>query len=320
MDNFSGALQCEEQGGCPTGTITVSVGGCNADGTRNVTLTVNVTGVPPGAVVGQWAYGDGGFSLAQSIPGPGAFTDPGGPHHYTPPGPPNPVQFIWILPANCPPLTAVIPPLQSCPINCPQIVDVTASAPGPCNTNGTRTVQLNATLSGGPAQSYHWDFGDNTDVTIPAAMGPAVAHDYPAPADTTYTAIFTVTGFNGACVDSATETIEVKSCGATPPPPPPTNGEGGGCKGLRWAGVIAAILAALALYICQCVPGAGAAFCYIAAGFALLSAILLGIWFFWCPKPCGAALLIGWQIALGAGIGALYFAPCCPSLWIIGLA
>jgi hypothetical protein len=38
-----------------------------------------------------------------------------------------------------------------------------------------------------------------------------------------------------------------------------------------------------------------------------------------CPKPCGAALLVGWQIALGAGIGALYFANCCPALWAIGI-
>lgn len=319
-DNVSGALQCEEQGLCPAGSISVSVDGCNPDGTRNVTLVANITSVPPGTVVGQFDYGDGGFSQAIVVPGPGAFPDPGAPHHYVPPGPANPVRFIWVLPANCPPLTAVVSGLQTCPINCPQIVSVTASPPGQCNPAGTRTVHLDATLSGGPAQFYHWEYGDGTDDTIPAAMSPAVDHDYPAPSDTTYTAIFTVTGFNGACVDSASVTIDIERCGSTPPPPPPPTDEGGGCMGLRAAGVIAAILAALALYICQCVPLAGAGFCWASLGFAILSAILLGIWFFWCPKPCGAALLIAWQIALGSGIGALYFAPCCPFLWVIGAA
>lgn len=320
-DNVSTSLECEEAGDCPTGTIVVSVDGCNADGTRAVTLAVNVASVPPGPVVGQWDYGDGTFSLATSIPGPGTYQDPGAPHHYAPPGPPDPVRFLWTLPAGCPPLTAVVSGLEPCPIDCPQIVSVTASAPSECNAAGKRTVQLDATLSGGPAQSYHWEFGDGEDVTINAAMfGPAVSHDYPAPADTTYTAIFTATGFNGACVDSASKQVAVPGCGSGPPPPPPptTDDEGGGCKGLRWAGVVAAILATLALYICQCVPGAGSAFCWAALGLAIVSAVLLGIWWIWCPKPCGAGLLIAWQIALGAGIGALYFAPCCPVLWVIG--
>lgn len=318
-DTYAKNLQCE--GNCPTGSIGVSVGDCNPDGTRNVILTANITSVPPGTIVGQFDYGDGTVGPAFSIPGPGAFQDPGAPHHYMPPGPPNPVKFLWVLPANCPPLTTMVSGLQTCPLDCPQIVSATAGSPGPC-VNGTRTVHLDASLSGGPAQSYHWNFGDTNQVTIFPPTPPAVDHPYAAPGTgvSPYTAIFTVTAFNGACVDSAAVNLSVQGCGGGNGGGGDGGGggEGGGCKGLRWAGVIAAILAALALYICQCVPVAGSYFCWIALGLAALSAILLGIWYFWCPKPCGAALLIGWQIALGAGIGALYFAPCCPTLWIIG--
>lgn len=66
-------------------------------------------------------------------------------------------------------------------------------------------------------------------------------------------------------------------------------------------------------------PGAGTAFCWAAAGLAAASAIALLIWAIFCPnKPCKYGLLLSAQIALGAGIGALYFAPCCPWLWAVG--
>jgi hypothetical protein len=324
IGKFGGNLNCE--GTCPTGSISVLVGDCNPDGTRNVTLTAIVTSVPPGAVAGQFDYGDGTFSQAIAIPGPGSYPDPGAPHHYAPPGPPNPVRFLWVLPANCPPLTTTLTGLQPCQIVCPNMaVQLTASAPGACNANGMRTVTLNASVSGGTPQFYHWDFGDGATTTIMAPNPPGPqTHDYAAPGTsvTSYTAVFTVTSLNGACVNTATTTVNIPGCqgggGGGGGGGDGGNGEGFGCKGLRWAGVIAAILAALSLYICLCVPGAGSAFCYAAAALAALSAILLGIWFFFCPKPCGAALLLSWQIALGSGIGALYFAPCCPVLWLIG--
>jgi hypothetical protein len=321
-DSRGGTLQCESN--CPIGTISISVDGCNPDGTRNVTLTANISFVPAGGAVGQWHYGDGTLGLAVAISAPGSYPDPGGAHHYAPPGPANPAQFVWILPATCPPLSVVISGLESCPLDCPE-GQITATPPGDCEPGGTRMVTLNAVISGGTPQFYYWDFGDGTNSgTINASQFPPgpVDHHYPAPgtSPTTYTAVFVVTAFNGLCTKTASLPINIPGCGGEQPPPPPPNGEGGGCKGLRWAGVIAAILAALALYICQCVPMAGVAFCYISLGLAILAAVLLGLWLLFCPKPCGAALLIAWQIALGAGIGALYFAPCCPTLWIIGAA
>src|SRR6478752_4595703 len=47
---FTGVLECQ-QVNCPTGSISVSPGDCNADGTRNVTLTATITGGPTPPVV-----------------------------------------------------------------------------------------------------------------------------------------------------------------------------------------------------------------------------------------------------------------------------
>ena len=86
--------------------------------------------------------------------------------------------MIWIAPRrNAPPThnpkrhtEPGLVPFQTCPVNCPQIVSATAGSPGPC-VNGTRTVHLDASLSGGPAQSYHWNFGDTNQVTLVSADG-----------------------------------------------------------------------------------------------------------------------------------------------------
>lgn len=315
VGTHSGNLQCE--GNCPTGWIEMSVGDCNPDGTRNVTLTAHVTTAPPGTLVGQFAYGDGTFGPAFSFSGTGSYPDPNAPHHYAPPGPPNPVQFLWALPSNCPPLTAVLSGLQPCPVVCPNVtVHITASQPSDCDQMSQRSVTFDALVSGGTPQYYHWNFGDNS-----SGMGPPpFVHLYSANIASTPTATVEVTLFNGACLYMDSVAVNIPACGGPPPPPPPppNGGEGDFCLGLRWSAVILAILATLSLYICVCVPNASVAFCWVALGFAIGSAVLLAIWLLWCPKPCGAALLIGWQIALGAGIGALYFAPCCPILWVIG--
>jgi hypothetical protein len=221
IDTFTGPLQCDA-GDCPVGTVTVAAGACGSDGKRAVTLTANLTAVPPGSVVGQWNYGDGTLGAAFVIPGPGSYTE--GPHPYTPPGPFT-AQLVFVLPAGCPPLTATVSGLQPCAgPPCPQIVSATASAAGVCNADGTRTVSLNATLSGGPAQTYHWEFGTpggasaTIDATLPGAT-PAVSHDYPAPGAGTssYTATFTVTGPDPSCVDTVAVAVDVAGCGGPCP-------------------------------------------------------------------------------------------------------
>jgi hypothetical protein len=65
VDNFSGALQCEEQGLCPAGSISVSVDGCNPDGTRNVTLVAILPAFRPGSWLGNLTM-ETGASAKQS--------------------------------------------------------------------------------------------------------------------------------------------------------------------------------------------------------------------------------------------------------------
>ena len=214
-DTFNGLLQCQEAN-CPTGTLAVSVDGCDANGKRLVTLTATVSAAPPGAQ-GQWDYGDaqpvGMFPVVV-----GQYIDT---HPYTTPGPPNPARFVILQPPGCPPFIAGIPNLASCPINCPGIVTATATA-GACNPDGTRTVHFDATLSGGPPQTYHWDFGHGSPVTIDATIPgatPAVDHAYPAPGTGTvnFTATFTVTGASPACVDTVPVAVAVVGCGGECP-------------------------------------------------------------------------------------------------------
>ena len=217
-DTFDGPLNCEESD-CPTGTIAVAVGGCNADGTRNVTLNANLATIPSGTVVGQWDFGDGTLGAAFVIPAPGAFST--GPHHYAPPGPFT-AMLVYVLPAGCPPLSVTVSGLAPCDVACPAIGLVTASVAGVCNADGTRTVNLNATLTGGTPQTYHWEFGDGAVVTIDATLPgatPAVSHDYPAPGAgvSSYTATFTVTGLVPSCVDTATCAVNVPGCGGACP-------------------------------------------------------------------------------------------------------
>ncbi len=219
-DTFTGVLACQ-QSGCPNGTITVAVGGCDPNGKRAVTLTANVATIPPGTVVGQWDYGDAILGTAFVIPTPGAYTE--GPHPYTPPGPYT-AKLNIVVPTGCPPLTVLVSGLAPCAIDCPHIVTVIASVAGVCNADGTRTVNFNATVTGGPPQTYYWEFGtpDNAsvliDATLPGAT-PATSHNYPAPGTglSPYTATLTVTGLHPSCIDTATRAVDVPGCGGACP-------------------------------------------------------------------------------------------------------
>ena len=99
------------------------------------------------------------------------------------------------------------------------------------------------------------------------------------------------------------------------------DGDGGwdwGCGGLRLGFTLSFILAALTLYVALCVPGAATYWYGVSAAFALAAAVALGVWIALCDQPCGWKTLLAWQVALGSGIGALYFADCCPIMWAIG--
>ena len=213
---FTGPLTCEA-GNCPTGAVAVAVGECNPGGTRNVTLTATLATIPSSPVVGEWDFGDGTTSASFNIMTPGLYSS--GPHPYAPPGPFT-AMLLFVLPVGCPPLSVTVPGLAPCDVVCPEVGLVTSSASGVCNADGTRTVNLNAMVTGGTPQTYHWEYGDNTSETIIASMAtPAVSHDYPAPGtgNVLYTATFTVTGLNPSCVDTATHVVNVPGCGGACP-------------------------------------------------------------------------------------------------------
>lgn len=331
-DTFSGVLNCQ-QGGCPTGTLTVSVDGCNPDGTRSVTLTANVTSAPPGSA-GQFAYGDGNFSIGVPVNGPGSHSTT---YQYLPPGPANPAEFIWIIPSNCPPLTAVVPVLQTCSVVCPNgTVQITASPPGDCNANGTRTVHFDPIVSGVTPQFYHWDFGDGVaQPTNSGSPGP-LDYDFPAPGNTatSYTVVLTVTTSNGACIYTATIMVDVLGCAGPPPPPPPPPDGGSTLCGV--AALVIGVLAALVLgaviigvvaTVCLHLPVPSWYWTVVAAAAGVIALVILTsyilCWFGVCPcfTKCDW-LKIAWIALLAAAVIALYFGGCCMGWWwlvILGL-
>jgi hypothetical protein len=102
---------------------------------------------------------------------------------------------------------------------------------------------------------------------------------------------------------------------------PGNNGGDGGrlCGGLRLIVVVVAILAALASIIGACISGAAATLFIIAVALGIAAGLLGIIWGIFCPKPCGAEMLLAWQFSFGVGFGVLYFILCCPLLWALAV-
>ncbi|MGA9491398.1 MAG: PKD domain-containing protein [Mycobacterium sp.] len=327
---FSGTLQCETATACPTGTIDVTVLGCDPDGSGkvDVELTAVITNGPSSQLIGQFEWGDstgnGGIFFQPMPVYPISYSET---HAYLPSGPYT-AEFVWTDPANCPPFTAVVSGLPNCPIACPPgSVVITADPPGECNANGTRTVTFNASVSGITAQYYQWDFGDgSTPVSFTGSPPPSQTHDFPAPAGgETYTVTLTVTTDNGACIYEHSITVDIAECAGSPtgpgtpkPPKPPSS----------WCGaftyVVAALLGvALALAItiltlnCMGVTVSNwlwyAVIGVLSAAVAAIIAWYISCAISWCPcaKKCDW-LVITWIATLIGGIIAGYLSGCCP--------
>jgi hypothetical protein len=286
--------------------VTVQVEGCAGAGGF---ATVTVTGATSQDIAGcefRWDFGDG--SPEETTPTPTHA------HTYAAPG-----AYSGALLVKCGDCITLTPFTVEVPPCCPVVTGLSATIEGCASADGaTASVTLvAATDPPSAAGAYHWAFGDGIedDTTVPT-----VTHTYATPGDVTAEVTFTPEDADetGCETTTRTEELTIPQCGDNTPPPPID--EGGGCKGLRWATVILTILASLALFVAICVPGAGSAFAYIAAGLAIGAAVLGVIWGIFCPKPCGWGWLLAWQIAMGTGIGALYFAPCCPWLWVVGAA
>jgi hypothetical protein len=280
----SGALQCA--GNCPTGWLEVSPGGCNDDGTRNVTLIAHITSVPTGTIVGQWIFQSGVFGPA--VTPVTAGTNVPISHAYAPPGPGagDPAQFSWVLPANCPPLTAAVSDLQACPIVCPNgNVQVTASQPSNCTSNNTRLVTLQASVTGVTPQNYEWTFPGGTSPQPANGLGspPPITVEYPAATASTPTASCTVRIFNGLCSYMGSTTLNIRACGGGG-----DGGDGGSgfCAALLISAIALLVLGAALIMIGVCfnVPSL-----VIAGGIAaVVGGILFIIWALVCARftPC----------------------------------
>lgn len=312
-DEFQGPLNC---GNCPTAAIDVVVTGaggddvgfaeCNPDGTQHVKLTATISAAAGVAIISYWDFGDGGFS-----PPTGGLVNIGD-HDYAPPGPYT-AHLVFFAPDNCPPASAVVAGLGPC--ECPRVENISVDVDG-CAGEGN---VAQATVSGAPSLptegcSYKWNFGDGSaddDTTIPNNT-----HQYASPG--TYSGAVAL--HCGQCVEVTTFSVEVPGCDGVDEPEKPEEptDESFGCMVLRWLIVIFTVLASISIIIWLCVPGAGGAFGWIAVGLGIAAAIVSILWALACPKPCGWSLLLAWQVGLGIGIGALYFAPCCPWLWWLG--
>ncbi len=175
--------------------------------------------------------------------------------------------------------------------------------------------------------TFYWNFGDGSPV-VPTATPTAPLHQY----TTSGPKAVAVSVVCGDCVVPAGITVEI--------PPCPGNGGGGdgggnggngggggggdggwdwGCWVSRVAIMLLLVLAAVASYIAICVPGAATYWYGISAAFLVSAGIAFAIWKAFCDRPCGWATLLGWQVAIGSGLGALYLSSCCPGLWWIGV-
>jgi hypothetical protein len=293
-----------EECACPEVTdLAAVVDGCaGSGGSATVTLSGTVPPLPP-ACFYQWEFGDGTPDVMTASPTVS--------HTYTSPGT-YPVAVTLVCGA-CIRTTTLMVEVPPC---CPEITGISCTAEGCADGKGiSATITCIATTNPPAASgSFTWSFGDGTPPVTTAA--PSAVHSYGTPGAMAVQVTFTP-AVPICAAGVASETVTVPECGPETPPPPP-GGEGGGCKGLRWSAVILFILSALSLYICICVPGAGSAFCWASLALAVAAGVLLALWLIFCPQPCGWELLMAWQIALGTGIGALYFAPCCPWLWFLG--
>lgn len=312
---FTASLIIFDPQGCPITTIIIEIPPCpcaelsvvevNSEGcagagqTAEVTLTAVMTQQAENCNF-TWDFGDNTPDQNSNSP---TIT-----HSYSTPG-----TFSGAVTAICGSCISVEPFTVEVTACCPIIEEIIHATEGCVDDDHIATVTFIAnTNPANAAGSYAWNFGDGNTLNTTT---PTATHPYNTAGSKTVSLVLTPTDTN--CNSSTLTTdIEVPSCGDIKVPPPD---EGGGCKGLRWAIVILSILALISVYIAICVPGAAPAFFYVAAGLAAGAVILGIIWGIFCPKPCNWGLLLSWQVALGAGIGALYFASCCTPLLAIGI-
>ena len=293
-------------GPCPTATVSVTVGDCTPGGYRNVTFNTTITpGTNPNPIV-YWEFAPNTFSPPFGIGAP-PFSYPYAPGQ----------QYTAILhvfaPTGCPDLaTVTIGPLADCP--CP---DLQLSPPsvsgcaGPGNATATATFTATLTPPGANCM-YHWSFGDSTNAVTTT---PTTTHSYGTPGSVSASVAVTC----GACVMTQGTTFDIPSCTPPPPPPPPTKGEVFSCFVARAIMTIGIILGIVIAALIACHPALWGPLSTFAVVVGVVTVVAAFVWAF-CDKPCAWALLLAWQVSVGAGAVLLYFNQCCTLAFsLIGL-
>jgi len=333
--------------------------GCNADGTRTVNLDAVIIDPASLAQHYHWEFGEAGATQDIDTTSPG-WPSPATTHNYPAP-PPGSTDSVYTAvltvttddPA-CLDTRSVMISVPACEGGlCPQVDtgSVTAEVQE-CNSDGTRTVVLEGTYTGGPVTEFVWDFDDGTSQTIPGAGGdPSTTHDY---APGSYTATLTIKGPTGCPDSSETVTFTVPECrGACclddgtcedNQTPAECEAKGGtfmgfgtacasvdctdddGCGCPMWLVALllgiglgfSVILASLFL----CLGVTPPAWLWAIAGvFVGLALLVLAICYFicWfspcdCPSKCDW-VLVTWKVFLALTVVALFLKGCCALSW-----
>jgi hypothetical protein len=318
-DSFNGPLPCVGPC-CPRLIPTITVGDCDAQGNRPVTISTQVginAGQPSCIPVSiQWNFGDGTLGPVQTYPTAGNYTY-NVTHSYNPSNSPYSAVLNVLAPTGCPgtPVTVTVAPCsQPC---CPELT--TEVKIGDCENNGNKTVTFNNTINvqsgaGCLPVTVQRDFGDGTSgsphtYNVAGSYTYSETHSYPAN-NGTFTSTLNIISPTH-CIGTA-DTFNIGCCYA---------------GWLRWfcpllKGLfyfsfgLGALL--LALYFsCAANP-------YVLIS-ALASIVVAFIWalLYWilCPKcaECGWILLWMAQILFYLGLALMFMDACCNGLFTNGI-
>lgn len=277
---------------CPTVSIEVTEGACDAQGRRNVTFRVTTTPATgagcPDTVFAQLDFGDGMLGAGFIVPPDSVWVET---HSYLPGSYTAKVHII--APLGCPDIPVKVGPLAECPPGCPDPDDITVTVDD-CDPEGRRIVLISVYLpgSGSTTVSVDWHDGTPPDANLPIQGGaPWTAwHHYLPPGP--YKVTVSVTG----CPPITKPVGPLEAC---PQPPPPDGGNGDGhhpcpwwnpfCKGWNLCAAILALAlafilgAAIALIVVGCSGNYLAAFITMLVSF-LIAAGLLYLWYRLCAK------------------------------------
>jgi len=219
--------------------------------------------------------------------------------------------------------------IQRCPsvseIICPTLIDLVVTATDKIGEGQSAVyrVSLEARTNDTSATGrYSWNFGnESAEEETDTAH---VEHDYTESGSVSVTVIFHP---NQAGCESSSESIDIEV-------PEGIGGGGGGgggrssgaCFSLRQLTAVLATLSLLSLQLFLCFPELVILevkiAAYLLATSIALGALSVGAGVLWgvkkCPRPCNAALLLGWQVALGASLVALSFKESCCGLQLAG--